>query len=144
MPRKLSDREKKARGTYRIRKDRDTAPLSPAAAQAAVAAVAVALAQAEKKAKVRKLTARQRALAENKVRVLNDDLERALEELGKARAVPIGPSIRPGLELMSDYDCHIAEPPLSADEQDAHDFIVIDGPQLPMRSGLRWNRARKK
>jgi hypothetical protein len=41
------------------------------------------------------------------------------------------PSIRPGLELMSDWDADHADPPLSADERDAFDFIVIDGRNCP-------------
>jgi hypothetical protein len=105
-------------------------------AQAALATLAVALEQAKKAAASRKLTARQKALAVNKVRVLGDDFERALEALAKAKAVPVGPSIRPGLELMSAYDCHIAQPPLSPDEQDAFDFIVIDGRPCPCGAGL--------
>jgi hypothetical protein len=129
MPRKLSDRVKKAAGTFRA--DREGPPLAVPEAQAAVAAIAVNLAQAKKAAASRKLTARQKALAVNKVRVLGDDFERALEALAKARAVPVGPVIRPGLELMSEYDCRIAQPPLSLDEQDAFAFIVIDGRNCP-------------
>jgi hypothetical protein len=32
---------------------------------------------------------------------------------------------------MSEYDCHVAQPPLSPDERDAFAFIVIDGRNCP-------------
>jgi len=133
MPRKKSDREKKAAGTYRGA--REGPPLAVTEAQAAVAAIAVNLEQA-KKATSGKLTARQHGLAVNKVRVLTDDFERALEALAKAKAVPVGPSIRPGLELMSAYDVHIAEPPLTPAERDVFDFAVIDGRGCPCGAGI--------
>src|ERR1700682_2051575 len=118
MPRKLSDRVKKAAGTYRP--DREAAPKAIADAQAAVATAVKELEAAKRKAKQAtklKLTARQRTLAEDKVRVLNDSLERALEDLAKARAVPVGPVIRPGLADMTDEEVRSAQPPLSYEEE---------------------------
>jgi hypothetical protein len=115
MPRKLSDRAKIAKGTFR--KDREAAPKAIVDAQAAVAVAVKELEAAKRKAKGAKLTARQRTLAEDKVRVLNDSLELALEDMAKARAVPIAPSIRPGLELMSYDEVMNAQPPLSDAEE---------------------------
>jgi hypothetical protein len=115
MPRKLSDRKKKEAGTYRP--DREAAPKSPAEAQAAVAAAVKGLEAAKRKAKVRTLTARQRTLAQDKVRVLTDSLELALEALTKARAVPVGPVIRPGVAEMTLDEVQNADPPLTYDEE---------------------------
>jgi hypothetical protein len=115
MPRKLSDRTKKAAGTYRP--SREAAPKPVTDAQAAVAVAVSELEAAKRKAKGTKLTARQRTLAEDKVRVLNDDLELALEALSKSRAVPIAQVMRSGIDLMSHDDVLNAQPPLSDAEE---------------------------
>jgi hypothetical protein len=112
MPRKLSDRVKKAAGTYRA--DREAAPKSIVDAQAAVA-TAVKELEAAKQAKGK--TPRQKALAQDKVRVLNDRLELALEAMAKARAVPVGPVMRPGLSDMTDEEVRNADPPLTYEEE---------------------------
>jgi excisionase family DNA binding protein len=112
MPRKLSDRVKIAKGTFR--KDREAAPKSLADAQTAVATAVMEL-EAAKRAKGK--TPRQKALAQDKVRVLNDRVELALEAMAKARAVPIGPVIRPGLAEMTDEEVRNADPPLSYEEE---------------------------
>jgi hypothetical protein len=112
MPQKLSDRAKKAAGTFR--KGREAAPKPVADAQAAVAAAVMALEAAKK---VRGKTARQRTLAADKVRILNDTLERALEDLTKSRAVPLGPVIRPGVAEMTHEEVMNADPPLTYDEE---------------------------
>jgi hypothetical protein len=112
MPRKLSDRAKKAKGTFR--KDREAAPKAIVDAQADVAKAVMAL-EAAKQAKGK--TARQKALAQDKVRILNDSLELALEALAKARAVPVGPIMRPGLADMTDEEVRTADPPLTDDEE---------------------------
>jgi hypothetical protein len=112
MPQKLSDRVKVAKGTFR--KGREAAPKSPAEAQAAVAAAVMALEAAKQ---VKGKTARQRALAEDKVRILNVTLERTLEDLAKARAVPVGPVMREGLADMTDEEVRDAQPPLSYEEE---------------------------
>jgi hypothetical protein len=112
MPRRLSDRVKKAAGTYRA--DREAARKPVVDAQAAVAAAVMELEAAKR---VKGKTARQKALALDKVRVLNDSLELALEALTKARAAPIGPTIRPGLADMTDEEVRDAQPPLSYEEE---------------------------
>ncbi len=117
MPRKLSDRVKRAAGTYRA--DRETTPKSPAAAQAAVAAAAVALEQA--KAQAADLTGRKQAKVLERVRILADDFELALEDSAKAmrqaEVQAAAPSIRTGLELLGYDDCMNASPPLTDDEE---------------------------
>ena len=115
MPRKLSDRKKKEAGTYRP--DREAAPKTPAEAQEAVATAVQELEAAKRRAKVRALTPRQRSLAQDKVRILTDTLELALEDLAKARAVPLGPVIRPGVAEMSYGEVLNAQPPLTDDEE---------------------------
>lgn len=112
MPRKLSDRIKVAKGTYRS--DREAAPKSLADAQTAVATAVMELEAAKL---VKGKTARQKALAQDKVRVLNDRLELALEDLMKARAVPLAPAMRPGLAEMTYDEVMNADPPLTYDEE---------------------------
>jgi hypothetical protein len=116
MPRKLSDRQKMEQGTFRP--DREPSPKTPAEAQADVTTAAVALEQAKKHAK-RNLTARQKKLAKDKVRVLTDLLEIALEASAKALKVAAkAPApLRPGLGQMSYEDCMNAQPPLTWDEE---------------------------
>jgi hypothetical protein len=144
MPRKLSDARKKKAGTYRA--DREAAPLTPTEAQVAVTAAALVLERAKKRANKRTLTPRQKKLAQEKVRVMGDNLEIALEISAKAlkAAAEVPAPVRPGLELMSDWEADHADPPLRVDERYAYEFIVIGGRDCPQSgSSHHYNEVRQ-
>ena len=113
MPRKLSDRKKKEAGTYRA--DREAAPLTTTEAQVAVTVAALALERAKRAAGKRNLTARQKKLAQDKVRVTGDNLELALEASAKAlkAAAEAPPTIREGIAGLSYNEADALLPPLT-------------------------------
>lgn len=119
MPRRRSDKQKQADGTFRA--DRQTAVMPLEAAQAALTAAILELEAAKALATSGTAPAGARRRARKRVAgVLPDNVSIAMEQLQRSQAAQAAqdaaPSIREGLELMS-YDCLNAEPPLSDSEQ---------------------------
>src|ERR1700674_2784875 len=126
-----TDEQKRLEGSYRPAR---AAPVKTVdAAEQALTTTITTLAAAQKKLATLKgsKTATARRNLQKLIEIQTRRLQQAREDMSnamrQAAVEAAAPSIRDGLELMSDYDCHIAEPPLSPDERDAYDFIVIDG-----------------
>jgi hypothetical protein len=135
-----TDEQKKAEGSYRP--DRAAPVKTVDAAELALTTTITTLAAAQKKLATLKgsKTATARRNLQKLIEIQTRRLQQAREDMSnamrQAAVKAAAPSIRDGLELMSDWDADHADPPLSADERDAYDFIVIDGRGCPCGAGL--------